>query len=180
MKWPFLGKHRPKEPGADNSKEKIETRNTKSSNKTKDCLPIQTKPTTSQRARQVALALVLWVLVPLLLLSLIFLTIWTHDPKLEDCQEDTPLNCPIVCPKPRPLKIGQKLQERPALRNQSSPALLLALPDGCWRDQAEYMVPFLSISLCWPEVFLVIYMVFLIKIWLLKYWPEHQILWVSV
>ena len=125
--------------------------------------------------------MVLWVLVPLLLLSLIFLTIWTHDPNLEDCHEDSPVNCPIVCPKPRPLKKGQKLQpafsELPALRNQSA---LLTSPDACWRDQAEYVVPGLGISLGWPEVFLVIYMVFLIKIWLLKYWPEHQILWVSV
>ena len=71
--------------------------------KSRKSAPVPEKLTTYQRARAAALRLVLWVVIPLLLLSLILVTLWSHDPELEDCQGDPrapgPVNCPMDCPR---------------------------------------------------------------------------------
>ena len=79
-----------------NPKDKVKTQNTKAS----DSIPA--KATTGQRARRVAVALVLKVVIPLLTLSLIVVTTWTHDLEQEDCS--------WYCPRP----------SRPCWRNQGA------------------------------------------------------------
>ena len=115
-----------------NPKDKIKTQNTKKS-AASDSTPA--KATTGQRARRVAVALVLKVLIPVLTLSLIVVTTWTHDPEQEDCQEDRPVNCSWYCPGP---------------------------PRPCWRNQGLYLIPFLGIYLGWAHIFFTLYMAFII------------------
>ena len=132
---------------APNQKRNIKIQTTKKSRKS---APVPEKLTTYQRARAAALRLVLWVLVPLLLLSLIVWTIWSHDPELEDCLEDPraqgPVNCPMVCYKDSSLyyygSVGS-LQR-------------------CSRSTTMYVVPLLGLRLGVVEAFLLCYMMALV------------------
>ena len=103
--------------------------------KSKDSAWVPEKLTTFQRARGAAIGLLSWVVIPLLVVLLIILTIWTHDPKLEDCQEGRmapgSVNCPMFCPEPS---------------------------RRCYRDPGMYVVPFLGIVVAWPQAFLLLYM----------------------
>ena len=112
-----------------NPKDKIKTQNAKVS----DSIPA--KATTGQRARRLPAALVLKVVIPLLTLSLIVVTTWSHDPEQEDCQEEQPVNCSWYCPRP---------------------------PRPCWRNQGAYLIPFLGIYLGWVHIFFTLYMAFII------------------
>ena len=139
-------------------KEKIKTKTKQESRNSKESWSAPEKSTTGERARRVAVALVLWVLVPVLTLALIFLTIWSHDLELEDCQEDQPVNCPFICPDPLPLEWDPLWR----YRNQSAPAPPMAPAEPCWRDQGQYLVPVLGIALAWPEALLIYYFIFLV------------------
>ena len=154
---PTPGKHSPA-PLTPRLKEKMKTQTTNELRKSKESSSAPEKSTTGQRARRVAVALVLWVLVPVLTLSMIFVTIWSHDLELEDCQEDHPVNCPLNCPDPRPLVWDPEWR----YRNKSAPPPAMAPAEPCWRDQGRYVVPVLGIMVAWPEALLVYYMIFLI------------------
>ena len=114
----------------------------------KEAFPIKT--TSGKRARKILANLVLWIVVPGLLLSIILVTIRTHDPEKEDCQEDTPVNCPLDC------FLGYKeVRCPPVFPNNPSVAF------SCQRNTFKYWVPFLGIKLLYVGTFLYLYMVVL-------------------
>ena len=109
-----------------------------------------TKTTAVKRARKIITSLVLWIVVPALLLSIILLTIKTHDLEEEDCQEDSPVNCPLDCSQ------GYKKVRCP-------PVCPKDLSNGfrCRRSISLYLVPFLGIKLIYVGTFLYVYLVVL-------------------
>ena len=109
-----------------------------------------TKTPAGKRTMKMVGNLVLWIVVPALLLSIILLTIRTHDLEKEDCQEDTPVNCPLDCSQ------GYKEVRCPAVCPKNP-----FRGFSCRRNTTKYWVPFLRIKLLYIDALLYVYVIIL-------------------